>query len=170
MINPSLPTPPGRGERSPLLLMVVAGNDDGNQRAHIAHPVEKQGRYCRSMKCTSWRHSRYVGIRGVEVSSIHSWYNFAYEFGDRGPSRSCHGCEPRHRPCGCAGACQGRRPAFAVDLMAEGGIAKLSAEIDKLGALDMMVHNLGGSAMVFPGLAAPTDDWKKVWQFNVGVG
>jgi 3-oxoacyl-[acyl-carrier protein] reductase len=64
----------------------------------------------------------------------------------------------------------GRHYAFALDLMAEGGIAKLSAEIDKLGALDIMVHNLGGSAMVFPGLAAPTDDWKRVWQFNVGVG
>jgi 3-oxoacyl-[acyl-carrier protein] reductase len=68
------------------------------------------------------------------------------------------------------GGSAGRHHAFALDLMAEGGIAKLSAEIEELGALDVMVHNLGGSAMVFPGLAAPADDWKKVWQFNVGVG
>jgi 3-oxoacyl-[acyl-carrier protein] reductase len=64
----------------------------------------------------------------------------------------------------------GRHHAFALDLMAEGGIAELAAGVDKLGALDITVHNLGGSAMVFPGLAAPVEEWKKVWQFNVGIG
>lgn len=68
------------------------------------------------------------------------------------------------------GGLQGRHHTFALDLMGTGSIARLAAEIDRLGTLDIMVHNLGGSAMVFPGLAAPIDDWKKVWQFNVGVG
>lgn len=55
-----------------------------------------------------------------------------------------------------------------VDLMAEGGVAKLAAAIEPLGPLDIMVHNLGGSAMVFQPLA-PSEDWKKVWHFNVGI-
>ena len=56
----------------------------------------------------------------------------------------------------------------AVDLMAEGGVPKLADFITKLGNLDIMVHNLGGSAGVFPALA-PAADWQKVWQFNVGI-
>ena len=56
----------------------------------------------------------------------------------------------------------------AVDLMADAGVSTLAEAIRKLGPLDIMVHNLGGSAMVFPALA-PTEDWKKAWQFNVGV-
>jgi len=68
------------------------------------------------------------------------------------------------------GGPKGNHHSFALDLTSAGGIAELSGGIDKLGALDIIVHNLGGSAMVFPGLAAPIDDWKKVWQFNVGVG
>ena len=55
-----------------------------------------------------------------------------------------------------------------VDLMADGGAHALAETIKKLGDLDIIVHNLGGSAMVFPALA-PTEDWKKVWQFNVGI-
>jgi NAD(P)-dependent dehydrogenase (short-subunit alcohol dehydrogenase family) len=62
----------------------------------------------------------------------------------------------------------GRNHAFALDLVAEGGIARLSEEINKLGPLDIMVHNLGGSHGVFTTFA-PSEDWKKVWQFNVGV-
>ncbi len=62
----------------------------------------------------------------------------------------------------------GRHHTFALDLMAEGGVAKLSEEIQKLGRLDIMVHNLGGSNGVFTAFAS-SDDWKKVWQFNVGV-
>ena len=61
-----------------------------------------------------------------------------------------------------------RHHVVPVDLMADGGVAKLAEAIQKLGDLDIMVHNLGGSAMVFPALA-PTEDWKKVWQFNVGI-
>ncbi len=66
------------------------------------------------------------------------------------------------------GGSEGRHHTFALDLMAEGGIAKLSEEIQNLGALDIMVHNLGGSNGVFTTFAS-SEDWKKVWQFNVGV-
>jgi 3-oxoacyl-[acyl-carrier protein] reductase len=62
-----------------------------------------------------------------------------------------------------------KHTAVAVDLMAEGGIQKLAETISKLGNLDIIVHNLGGSAMVFQAFA-PVEDWKKVWQFNVGIG
>jgi 3-oxoacyl-[acyl-carrier protein] reductase len=62
----------------------------------------------------------------------------------------------------------GRHHAFALDLMADGGIAALAQEIDRLGPLDIMVHNLGGSHGVFTTFAS-SEDWKKVWQFNVGV-
>src|SRR5882672_1576157 len=61
-----------------------------------------------------------------------------------------------------------RHHAFALDLMGDGGVAKLSEEIHKLGALDIMVHNLGGSSGVFTTFAS-SEDWKKVWQFNVGI-
>lgn len=65
-------------------------------------------------------------------------------------------------------ACPDDHRCVPVDLMAEGGVAKLAAAVDKLGDLDIIVHNLGGSAMVFQAMA-PSEDWKKVWQFNVGV-
>src|ERR1700682_2308865 len=58
---------------------------------------------------------------------------------------------------------------LAVDLMADGGVQRLSEEINKLGDLDIMVHNLGGSAGVFDAFAS-AEEWKNVWQFNVGVG
>jgi 3-oxoacyl-[acyl-carrier protein] reductase len=57
----------------------------------------------------------------------------------------------------------------AVDLMADSGIAALAEKIGGLGDLDIMVHNLGGSAGVTQTLAS-NDDWRKVWQFNVGIG
>jgi 3-oxoacyl-[acyl-carrier protein] reductase len=52
--------------------------------------------------------------------------------------------------------------------MAEGGIQKAAKMIQPLGDLDIMVHNLGGSNAVYQALA-PSDDWDKVWRFNVGV-
>jgi 3-oxoacyl-[acyl-carrier protein] reductase len=67
------------------------------------------------------------------------------------------------------GGSDGRHNAFAIDLMADGGIAQLAGKIDKLGNLDIIVHNLGGSNGVFTTFA-PSEDWRKVWQFNVGVG
>jgi 3-oxoacyl-[acyl-carrier protein] reductase len=59
--------------------------------------------------------------------------------------------------------------AFALDLMTAEGIAQLGDAIPKLGNLDIMVHNIGGSAGVFQPFA-PVEDWKKVWHFNVGIG
>ncbi len=61
-----------------------------------------------------------------------------------------------------------KHTVVAVDLMADGGIQKLAEAINKLGNLDIMVHNLGGSAGVFKTFT-PVEDWKKVWQFNVGI-
>jgi 3-oxoacyl-[acyl-carrier protein] reductase len=61
-----------------------------------------------------------------------------------------------------------KHTAVALDLMADGGIQQLAERINQLGNLDLMVHNLGGSASVFQALA-PAEDWKKVWQFNVGI-
>ncbi len=61
-----------------------------------------------------------------------------------------------------------RHRAVAVDLMADVGVQKLTDTINQLGNLDIMVHNLGGSLQIQP-VFAPTDDWKKVWQFNVGI-
>jgi 3-oxoacyl-[acyl-carrier protein] reductase len=60
--------------------------------------------------------------------------------------------------------------SYAMDLMAPGGVEKLVESIRKdFGAPDIMVHNLGGSYMVTDPFA-PADDWKNVWQYNVGVG
>src|SRR5713101_2030141 len=55
------------------------------------------------------------------------------------------------------GGPEGRHQAFAFDLTAEDGVAKLSEEINKLGALDIMVHNLGGSNGVFTTFASSED-------------
>lgn len=58
--------------------------------------------------------------------------------------------------------------ALAADLMAEGAVAQVVSAVNDAGPLDILVHNLGGSAGVFPALA-PTEEWMKVWQFNLGV-
>ena len=55
-----------------------------------------------------------------------------------------------------------------LDLTVDGAVGKLAGFVDGLGALDILVHNLGGSAGVFPALS-PSEDWMKVWKFNVGV-
>ena len=58
---------------------------------------------------------------------------------------------------------------YAIDLMAEDGVVRLIKAIAAdLGGPDIIVHNLGGS-FGFPAFA-PTEDWKKVWYFNVGIG
>ena len=57
---------------------------------------------------------------------------------------------------------------FAIDLMTEDGIDELTRSIRPLGNLDIIVHNLGGSAGVRETFA-PAADWKKVWDFNVGI-
>lgn len=63
----------------------------------------------------------------------------------------------------------GRHAAIAVDLMGIGGVENL-AKIMRAGIGDpeIIVHNLGGSMGVFQTMA-PTEDWRKVWQFNVGI-
>ena len=58
---------------------------------------------------------------------------------------------------------------YTIDLMAEDGVARLIKAITTdLGEPDIVVHNLGGSF----GIAAfaTSEDWKKVWHFNVGIG
>ncbi len=65
---------------------------------------------------------------------------------------------------------EARHSCYAIDLMAPGGVASLVESIRKdFGAPDIMVHNLGGAYAVTDPFA-PTDDWKNVWQYNVGVG
>ena len=59
---------------------------------------------------------------------------------------------------------------YAIDLMAPGGLAKLVEAITRdHGAPDIMVHNLGGSYSVFQTFAS-SDDWRNVWQYNLGIG
>jgi NAD(P)-dependent dehydrogenase (short-subunit alcohol dehydrogenase family) len=58
---------------------------------------------------------------------------------------------------------------YAMDLMAPGGVAKLVEAITQdLGAPDILVHNLGGSYMVTQTFST-AEDWKNVWQYNLGV-
>lgn len=63
----------------------------------------------------------------------------------------------------------GRHVAFALDLMAPDGVAKLVQALRAgIGEPEIVVHNLGGSMGVFQAMA-PTEDWRRVWQFNVGI-
>ena len=63
----------------------------------------------------------------------------------------------------------GGHAAFALDLMAPGGVERLVQEMRAgLGEPEIIVHNLGGSMGVFQAMS-PAEDWRKVWQFNVGV-
>jgi len=66
-----------------------------------------------------------------------------------------------------AGPAEAHR-CVAVDLMAENGVRELAEAVERTGDLEIMVHNLGGSHGVFQTFA-PSEDWRKVWQFNVGV-
>jgi NAD(P)-dependent dehydrogenase (short-subunit alcohol dehydrogenase family) len=59
--------------------------------------------------------------------------------------------------------------AFVNDLMAPGGTTRLFKDLEAgIGLPDIVVHNLGGSMGVFQTMAS-TEDWNKVWQFNVGI-
>jgi 3-oxoacyl-[acyl-carrier protein] reductase len=62
-----------------------------------------------------------------------------------------------------------RHRVVAVDLMADGGVQEAADAINKFGNLDIIVHNVGGSLGIQQ-MFAPSEDWKKVWQFNVGIG
>jgi NAD(P)-dependent dehydrogenase (short-subunit alcohol dehydrogenase family) len=60
--------------------------------------------------------------------------------------------------------------AFAVDLMAPDGVDQLAKLIlDSADEPDILIHNLGGSAMAFQAMA-PSSEWERVWRFNVGIG
>lgn len=62
-----------------------------------------------------------------------------------------------------------RHYAVTLDLAAEDGPATLVEKLKDYGAVDIIVHNLGGSHGVFKTFATAAD-WAKVWQFNVGIG
>ena len=57
----------------------------------------------------------------------------------------------------------------ALDLMAKEGPKALADRVTQLGNLDILIHNLGGGAGVQQ-VFAPAEDWKRAWQFNVGIG
>lgn len=62
-----------------------------------------------------------------------------------------------------------RHHCITLDLTAQDGVPALVKAVEKVGELDIMVHNLGGSHGVFQTFAS-SEDWKNVWQFNVGIG
>jgi 3-oxoacyl-[acyl-carrier protein] reductase len=67
------------------------------------------------------------------------------------------------------GAPPGRHRLIATDLMGEGATAQLTQDIlSKEGAPEIIVHNLGGS-MGITDTYAGSADWKKVWQYNLGI-
>lgn len=59
--------------------------------------------------------------------------------------------------------------AIAIDLMVEGAVAQLARTIsEQVGTPEIVVHNLGGSLGVLQAFAS-SEEWGKVWQFNVGI-
>ena len=56
----------------------------------------------------------------------------------------------------------------ALDLMADHGVEELAQAVEKVGELDILAHNLGGSYGVVQTFAS-SEDWSKVWQFNLGI-
>lgn len=65
----------------------------------------------------------------------------------------------------------GERPhhAFPVDLTVTANLpAVVQTIVSSVGEPDIIVHNLGGSHGVFQALA-PAEDWRRVWDFNVGI-
>ncbi len=63
---------------------------------------------------------------------------------------------------------EGHRSVEA-DLMSGDGLAAVAKAVNAAVELDIIVHNLGGSAAVFHTLAS-SYDCAKVWRLNVGVG
>jgi 3-oxoacyl-[acyl-carrier protein] reductase len=58
----------------------------------------------------------------------------------------------------------------ALDLMADDGTARLADYLtQRAGEPEIIVHNVGGSIGVFDQFAS-SEEWKKAWQFNVGIG
>lgn len=61
-----------------------------------------------------------------------------------------------------------RHYAITLDLLLDNAGQELAKTLEKVGELEIMVHNLGGSHGVFQTFS-PSEDWRKVWQFNVGI-
>ena len=58
---------------------------------------------------------------------------------------------------------------IATDLLAEGAPARLARTVtEEVGAPEIVVHTLGGSIGVLQTFAS-SQEWTKVWQFNVGI-
>ncbi len=58
---------------------------------------------------------------------------------------------------------------YAGDLMEKGQIEKaVKALTSKAGDFEIVVHNIGGTLGIREPLS-PSQDWYKVWQFNVGI-
>ena len=65
------------------------------------------------------------------------------------------------------GAAQGHF-GIAMDLMPEGAPAALLAKLANFGALDIVVHNAGGTLDISNPFC-PLDDWRKVYRFNFEI-
>jgi 3-oxoacyl-[acyl-carrier protein] reductase len=60
--------------------------------------------------------------------------------------------------------------AFEADFQNEATVRDLIAAISsKVGAPDILVHNVGGSIAVTDPMAS-SEDWRRVWYFNLGSG
>lgn len=57
---------------------------------------------------------------------------------------------------------------LAADLMKKAEPSRAVKELAKGGNFDIAVHNLGGTLGIKDPLA-PAEEWKKVWQLNVGI-
>lgn len=67
------------------------------------------------------------------------------------------------------GAAPGHHLLIAADLMADGAPERVARDIlAKVGVPQAIVHNVGGSLGVTDPWAGSAD-WKKVWQYNVGI-
>jgi 3-oxoacyl-[acyl-carrier protein] reductase len=61
-----------------------------------------------------------------------------------------------------------RHTTVAADLTTPSGIEQTLERTMELGSVDIVVHNLGGSAGTFDPMA-PAEEWQKVWHFNLGI-
>jgi 3-oxoacyl-[acyl-carrier protein] reductase len=57
---------------------------------------------------------------------------------------------------------------IAIDLTESDAPERLVKGVEKIGDLDIVVNNLGGSLGISDPLA-PATDWEKVWHFNLGI-
>ncbi len=57
----------------------------------------------------------------------------------------------------------------ALDLMEDEAAGELARRVTDLGDLDIVVQNLGGSNAVWGDTFSSSEDWYKVWKYNLGV-